>query len=179
MKNFEKKVTLEINEHRLGIFVAAFRATASQRLFGRANVNKAGPILGSAQSFNGENQIPRKAIKIHTPHFLSRNRPASTLDNHAPATQSRCMRRQPELERVKPKRNDPIAGKGPEILAVGAKRDVTILLDENLSLRWRNGVPARIAPLRGNEDGLLRQGIENPHRSMRGKIGGEETEMKK
>src|SRR5207253_3204271 len=112
MKNFEKKITLQINKHRLGIFVAAFRATASQCLFGRANVNKAGPIFGGAQSLDGENQFWRKAGEISTAHFLTRNRPGATLDNDASATQSRCMRRQSELERMKSKRNDPIAGKG-------------------------------------------------------------------
>src|SRR5207253_5904394 len=116
---------------------------------------KAGPIFGGAQSLDGENQFWRKAGEISTAHFLTRNRPGATLDNDASATQSRCMRRQSELERMKSKRNDPIAGKGPEIFAIGAKGDVAILLDENLSLRWRNGVPARIAALRRSEDRLL------------------------
>ena len=89
------------------------------------------------------------------------------------------MPRQPELERMKPKRNDPIAGKRTEIMTTRAKGDVAIFRDENFSLRWRNGVPARITALRRSEDCLLWQGIENPHRSMRGKISGEETEMKK
>src|ERR1700704_5563525 len=179
MKNFQKKITFQINENRFGIFVAAFRAAAPQCLFGRANINKAGPIFGGAQSFKGENQFWRKAGEIPTAHFLTRDGPAAALDNDAPATEPRCLRCQPELERMKPKRNDPIAGKGSEILAVGAKRDVTILRDENFSLRGRNRVPARIAALRRSEDRLLEQGIEDPHRSMRGKIGGEETEMKK
>src|SRR5207248_6704206 len=136
MKNFQKKITLEIDENRFGIFVAAFRATAPQRLFRRANVNKAGPIFGGAQSFSGENQFMRKAGEISTAHFLIGDSPAAALDNDAPATQSRCMRRQPELERMKPERNDPIAGKRTEILAIGAKRNVAILLDENFGLRW-------------------------------------------
>ena len=80
---------------------------------------------------------------------------------------------------MKPKRNDPIAGKRTEILTTRAKSDVAIFRDENFSLRWRNGVPARITALRRSEDCLLWQSIENPHRSMRGKISGEETEMKK
>src|SRR5438132_4135463 len=136
MKNFERKITLEIDENGFGIFVAAFRATASQRLFSRANVNKAGPIFGGAQSFDGENQFTRKAGEIATAHFLTGDRPAAALDNDAPATESRCMRRQPELERMKPKRNDPIAGKRSEILAIGTKRDVAVLLDKNFGLRW-------------------------------------------
>jgi hypothetical protein len=80
---------------------------------------------------------------------------------------------------MKPKRNDPIAGKRTEILTTRAKGDVAIFRDENFSLRWRNGVPARITALRRSEDCLLWQGIENPHGSMRGKISGVETEMKK
>src|SRR5438874_1796546 len=104
---------------------------------------------------------------------------AAAIGNDAPATEPRCLRRQPELERMKPKRNDPIAGKRTEILTTCAKGDVAILRDENLSLRWRNGVPAWITALRRSEDGLLWEGIENPHCSMRGKIGGQETEMKK
>ena len=179
MKNFQKKITLEIDENRFGIFVAAFRATAPQRLFRRANVNKAGPIFGGAQSFSGENQFMRKAGEISTAHFLIGDSPAAALDNDAPATQSRCMRRQPELERMKPERNDPIAGKGPEVLAIGAKRDVAIWLDENLGLRWRNGMPAWITALCRSENRLLGQRIENPHRGVRGKIGGEEAKMKK
>src|SRR5207237_5134280 len=155
MKNLERKITLEIDENGFGIFVAAFRATASQRLFSRANVNKAGPIFGGAQSFDGENQFTRKAGEIATAHFLTGDGPAAALDNDAPATESRCMRRQPELERMKPKRNDPIAGKRSEILAIGAKRDVAILLNENLGLRWQNRVPARIITLRRIEDRLL------------------------
>ena len=89
------------------------------------------------------------------------------------------MRRQAELEWMKPKRNDPIAGKRPEISAISAERDVTILVDENFGLRWQNGVPAGIPTLRGREDRLLGQGIENPYCSMGRKIGGEKTEMKK
>src|SRR5882762_10172842 len=61
MKNFQEKITFEIDENRFGIFVAAFRAAAPQCLFGGANINKAGPIFGGAQSFNGENQFWRKA----------------------------------------------------------------------------------------------------------------------
>src|SRR4026208_7691 len=60
MKNFQEKITFEIDENRFGIFVAAFRPAAPQCLFGRANINKAGPIFGGAQSFNGENQFWRK-----------------------------------------------------------------------------------------------------------------------
>src|SRR5207248_11729168 len=40
-------------------------------------------------------------------------------------------------------------------------------------------MPTGITPLRGREDRLLGQGIENPHRCMGGKIGGEKAEMKK
>src|SRR6476646_1528669 len=179
MKNFQEKITFEIDKNRFGIFVAAFRAAAPQCLFGRANINKAGPIFGGAQSFNGENQFWRKAGEIPTAHFLTGDGPAAALDNDTPATEPRCLRRQPELEWMKPKRNDPIAGKRTEILTTRAKGDVAIFRDENFSLRWRNGVPARITALRRSEDCLLWQGIENPHRSMRGKISGEETEMKK
>src|SRR5438046_6579921 len=64
MKNFEKKITLEVDENRFGIFVATFRATPSQRLFGRTDVNKAGPIFAGAQPFDGENQVKRKHGKI-------------------------------------------------------------------------------------------------------------------
>src|SRR5947207_15220659 len=67
MKNFEKKVTLEIDKHRLGIFVATFRAPASQCLFARTNVHQARPIFGGAQSFDGENQFTRKAGEISIP----------------------------------------------------------------------------------------------------------------
>src|SRR2546423_7646484 len=98
MKNFQKKITLEINENRFGIFVAAFRAAALQCLFGRANINKAGPIFGGAQSFNGEDQFAGKAGEIPTSHFLSGDSPATALDNDAPATKPRCLQRQPELE---------------------------------------------------------------------------------
>src|SRR5207253_11242583 len=81
MKNFQKKITLEIDENRFGIFVAAFRATAPQCLFRRANVNKAGPIFGGAQSFSGENQFMRKAGEICTAYFLFGDCAAAALDN--------------------------------------------------------------------------------------------------
>src|SRR6266516_6679164 len=81
MKNFEKKITLEIDENGFGIFVAAFRTTASQRLFSWANVTTAGPIFGGAQSFDGENQFMRKAGEISTAHFLAGDSPAAALDN--------------------------------------------------------------------------------------------------
>src|SRR5437660_12611584 len=148
MKNFQEKITFEIDKNRFGIVVAAFRAAAAQCLFGRANINKAGPIFGGAQSFNGENQFSRKAGEIPTAHVLTGDSPATALDNDAPATEPRCLRRQPELERMKPERNDPIAGKRTEILTTRAKGDVAILLDENLSPRRRNGVPAWITALR-------------------------------
>src|SRR5438094_10188807 len=136
MKNFQEKITFEIDKNRFGIFIAAFRAAAPQCLFGWANINKAGPIFGGAQSFNSENQFAGKAGEIPTAHFLTGDSPAAALDNDAPATEPRCLRRQPELERMKPERNDPIAGKRTEILAIGAKRNVAILLDENFGLRW-------------------------------------------
>src|SRR5947208_10865398 len=81
MKNLEKKITLEINKHRLGIFVASFRATASQGLLSWANVNKARPIFSGAQSFGGENQFPRKTGEISTAHFFTGNRPGAALDD--------------------------------------------------------------------------------------------------
>src|SRR5439155_26355793 len=152
---------------------------APQCLFGRANITEAGPIFGGAQSFHGENQFWRKTGEIPTDHFLTGDGPAAALDNNAPATKPRCLRRQPELERMKPKRNDPIAGKRTEILTARAKGNVAILRVEIFSLGGRNEVPARITPLRRSEDCLLWQGIETPHRSMRGKISGEESEMKK
>src|SRR4029077_17389686 len=116
MKNFQEKIALEINENRFGIFVAAFRAAAPQCLFGWANINKAGPIFGGAQSFNSENQFAGKAGEIPTAHFPTGDTPAGALDHEAPAPDPRCRRRLPELERMKPERNDPIAGKRTEIL---------------------------------------------------------------
>src|SRR6185437_3061865 len=71
----------------------------------------------------------------HRP-FPTGDGPTAALDNDAPATEPRCLRRQPELEWMKPKRNDPIAGKGTEILTTRAKGDVTIFSNENFSLRW-------------------------------------------
>src|SRR5207237_3137458 len=92
MKKFQEKITFEIDKNRFGIFVAAFRAAATQSLFGRANINKAGPIFGGAQSFNGENQFWRNAGEIPTAHFLTGDGPAAALDNNAPATKPRCLR---------------------------------------------------------------------------------------
>ena len=61
MENFQEKITLEIDEDRLGVFVATFRAAAPQRLFARANVDIARPVLFRAQAFDGQNQIARNA----------------------------------------------------------------------------------------------------------------------
>ena len=42
MKDFQEKITLEIDENGFGVFIAAFGATAPQCLFRRTNINKRG-----------------------------------------------------------------------------------------------------------------------------------------
>ena len=57
MKDFQKKVTLEIDEHGFGVFISAFRTTPPQCLFRGTDVNETRQIFGGTQSFNSENKV--------------------------------------------------------------------------------------------------------------------------
>ena len=54
MEDFEEQIILEIDKHGFGVFISAFGAAATQRLFCRANVNETRQISRSAQPFNGD-----------------------------------------------------------------------------------------------------------------------------
>src|SRR5213079_1758901 len=138
MKDFQEKITFEIDEHRLGIFVAAFGAAASQRLLRRPNINISRPIFRRAQAFYRENQFARQAREIPFSDFIDTDRPGSTLHDDAPASQTRCLRYKPEVKRMKSERNNPVARKRSQILALGTKSDIAIFFDNNLGLRWNN-----------------------------------------
>src|SRR3954467_13588298 len=101
MKDFQEKITFEIDEHRLGIFVAAFGAAASQRLLRGPNINIPRPLFRRAQVFYRENQLARQAREIRLSDFLETDRPGSTLHDDASAPQPRCLRHKPELKRMK------------------------------------------------------------------------------
>src|SRR4030095_10853900 len=91
MKDFQEKVTLEIDEHGFGVFISAFGATAPQCLFRRTNVNETRQIFSSAQTFDRQDEIARKPGEVSSAHFLDQDRPGPTLDNDAAASQSRCV----------------------------------------------------------------------------------------
>src|ERR1700676_4520117 len=104
MKNFEKEVTLKIDEHGLGVFVASLSAAAAEHLLGWPDVNVARPILLGPQPFHRQNEIARDAGVIPRPKFFMRDGPRTPLHNHAAAAQPRHMRRHPELKRMKTER---------------------------------------------------------------------------
>ena len=57
------------------------------------------------------------------------------MHNDAAGSQSRCVRREAKLERMKSQRDDPVARERSKIFAVGAERDVVLVIDENLGVR--------------------------------------------
>src|SRR5207249_10562813 len=122
-------------------FIPHFGATRPHCLFRRTNVNETRQIFGSAQSFDRQHEITREAGEISTADFLNRDRPSLTLDNDPAAAQSWCVGREAELERMKAERDDPVARKRSEIFAVGAKRDIALVIDENFGARGWNGTP--------------------------------------
>ena len=111
MEDFEKKVTLEIDKDRLGVFVAAFGAAAPECLLGRTNVNEARPIFLRAQSLNREYEVSRNAGVTTGAQLFVRDCPGAALDNHFAATQARHVRRHSKLKRVKAEWDYPGAGK--------------------------------------------------------------------
>src|SRR5689334_4041861 len=135
MEDFQEHVILEIDEHGFGVFISAFDATATQSLFCRTNVNETRHIFRSAQPFGGEDEIAGKAGEVSRAHFRSRDYPGSTLDNDTAASQSRCVRDEPKLERMKPERDNPVARERSKIFAVGSERDVVVLIDEDFGVR--------------------------------------------
>src|SRR5690242_4072779 len=178
MKYFEEQVILEIDEHGFGVFISAFGATATQGLFCRTNVNETRQIFRNAQPLGGEDEIAGKAGEGSSAHFLDRDRPGSTLDNDTAASQSRCVRYEAKLERMKAERNNPVACERSKIFAVGSERDVVLVIDENFSVRGWNGSPASIAALGRRKDRLLGKRIKDPDRGVRSKICCEKAEMK-
>src|SRR6266446_573312 len=117
LKNFEKKIALEIDEDRFGILIASFRAAAAKGLFGRTNVNVARPIFLRAQSLQSENEIARNAGVIAGREFFASHRPCAPLHNYMSAAQARRMRPKPKLEWMKTERNDPGARERSEVFA--------------------------------------------------------------
>src|SRR5439155_4584873 len=181
MEDFEKKVTLKINKDWLCILIASFRAAASKRMLGRADVNKARQIPLNAQMFNGKNKIVRNSREIAFSDFIQRYCPGAALDDDFSATQSRHLRRHPELKWMKAKRNDPVTRKRAEIFACYdfAKANVTArLIDINFGFGRTNRRPIWTAALRGDEVAGSRRRIEEVHGGGGGEIGCKNPEMK-
>src|SRR5262249_41609691 len=117
----------------------------------------------------GGNQL----IRFHSPGFA--------LHDHFPATQTRRVRRNPKLKRMKSKRNHPCAPERAKMFMVVGLADANVagfFIDINFGVRRRNFFPFRIRPLWRDEVGQLWHRIENPHSSVRGEICRKETEMK-
>ena len=57
MKNLQEQIAFQINKDRLCILIAALDATATERLFGRADLNMAGQLAGCAESLDRDHQI--------------------------------------------------------------------------------------------------------------------------
>src|ERR1700730_1635796 len=147
MEDFEKKVALKIDKDRLGVFVAAFGAAAPECLLRRTDVNETREIFLRAQALNRQNEIARNTGEIAFSDLIQRYRPGPALDDYFSATQSRHVRRHPELKWVKTKWNDPVASKGTEIFvrAPFAQGDVAARwIDIDFGFRRRDNTPAWI-----------------------------------
>src|SRR5438128_5188779 len=180
MKNFQEKVTLKIDKHRLGVFVPAFRAAAAKGLFRGTNVNEARPAFLRPQSLDRNNEITRNAGVITGAQFVLRHRPGPTLNNHFATTQTRHLRRHSKLKGVEAERSYPRARKRSEVFTRSyfAKANITArFIDINFGFRRRGGAPSWIRALRSDKIRELRHGIEKPHRRVRSKIRREKTEM--
>src|SRR5207248_11003120 len=105
--------------------------------------------------------------------FIQRYCPGAALDDNFSATQSRHLRRHPELKWMKAKRNDPVTRKRAEIFACYdfAKANVTArLIDINFGFGRTNRRPIWMAALRGDESARSRRRIEKVHRRVGVKI---------
>src|ERR1043166_7170912 len=117
VEDFEKKITLKVDEDRLRILVAAFHSAAPEGLFAGTNVNIPRPALRRPQSFDGHDEVSRDPRIISRRQLLQAHCPRAALHNDLPAAQPRHMRSAAEQKRMDPERDYPGAGEGTEIFA--------------------------------------------------------------